>query len=166
MAVELVELVELLRANLNVPGTARPMFNFDDEAPWVNALAAGFWMAKNRGRAVSLWTNYRVNVDADQIVNIVDASIELDPEDQYIVVLQAAMTAIETLLLSLPTHIKNVAGPTSTELERSSNVLRQLLLDKRQELEDSLKATTGGSTVRAYIVDAIITRSYGGIFVN
>jgi hypothetical protein len=172
MAVELADLVNSLEAALNVPGAARPMFDFSDEDPWINALAAAFWTAKNRGRAVSLWKSYRVNLGEDEIVNIDDpAGAEIPREDQAIVVGQAALTAIETLLLSLPTHTKSVAGPVSTETDRSSTILRQLLVDKRAELEEILKGAAGGNATRAYVIDAILQRSGGfstglGVFVN
>lgn len=162
MAVELDDLVDSLDAAINEPGAAQPLFDTSDHDPWINALAAAFWTAKSRGRAVGLWANYRVTVAGDAIVNIKDASVDIDREDLQIVVLQAAMTAIETKMMSLPTHVKQVAGPVSTEVDRSATTLREILVDRRAELEDALKSMRGGNGTRTYVIDAILQRSNFG----
>lgn len=173
MAADIVDLIPSLRAALNVPGSATPLFNFDDEEPWIDALGAAFWTVQSRGRAIKLWIDFRVTVEGDQIVNIMDTAITLERVDQQLVVLQAAMSAIETLLLSLPTRTHAKAGPVESDLERSSTVLRQLLLDKRAELEGALKelgAGAGATSVIPRVVDGMLARSacYGATpyFVN
>lgn len=174
MAVELAELVESLRGALNVPNAAQPLFDFTDEDDWINALATGFWRVKSRGRAVGLFADYRLNADSDQIVNIVDDTIDMDREDQELVVLQTGMTVVESMLLQLPTHTVDKAGPVEVERERSSTVLRQILQDKRAELEQALTELGAGTSnaTRSYVVDSILSRSgYGttpltGTFIN
>lgn len=174
MAVELDDLVDSLDVAINVPGAARPLFDMSDHEPWITALASAFWTLKRRNRAIGLWTDFRVNVDGDAIVNVShpdDETLEMEREDQQVVVLQAALSAIETQLLSRPTHVKNQAGPVSTEVDHSSTVDRQLLEDRRAELEDVLKSMRGGNATRTYVIDAVLQRSGFasaglGLFVN
>lgn len=174
MAVDLVDLMDTLQPKLNTPGTARPLFDFSNEDLWVNALASAFWTVKSKGRAVNLFAPYRINVDGDKIVNFVDGTVDMDREDQELIVLQAALTAVQTTLLALPTHTLDRAGPVETERERSSTVLRQLLEDKKEELLGALAELGAGGTAgtRAVVIDAILTRSgfssapFAGVFIN
>lgn len=164
MAVDIAELIPALRAALNVPGAARPMFDFDTEDPWIEALAAAFWTVQSRGRKTSLWVNYRVTTEeegGDQIVNVVDVATDLERIDQQLIVLQAAYTAISTLLISLPTKTVAKAGPVESDTERSSTVLRQLLLDKKEELKDALAQVGAGVVTGAIprVIDSMLTRS-------
>lgn len=168
MTVELAELIPSLRASLNVPGATRPLFNFDNEDPWVEALAAGFWNSKSRG----FYANYRVNLDGDAIVNPDDSSDDLPREDQTILVLQTAINSVRALELSMFTTTRDKAGPVETERQRSSTLLRALLDDLRKELEDIKDEMLGsGNTTIARVIDGVLAREgyvvpSSGVFVN
>jgi hypothetical protein len=157
VAVALADLLDSLQASLNVPGDSAPMFDFSDDETWIAALANGFWFARIRG----FYTSYRVNTDGDQIVNITDASIDLPREDQQIIVIYAAMTAIENKILNLFTMTHDKAGPVETERQRSSSLLKEMLQQRRKELEDirDQVVLAAGAGIRVQLVDAVLARS-------
>lgn len=167
MAVALDLLLDSLKASLNVPGEASPMFNIDDnEDEWITALANGFWQARARG----FYTAYRINAAGDSIVNVAGGD-DMAREDQQVIVIQTALMAIDNKLLTLFTKTRDKAGPTETERERSSTLLKQLMLDRRTELEDIRKAVvlSGGATT-ARVIDSVLERTGYGLttpyFVN
>lgn len=156
MAVALDALLDRLTASLNVPGEAVPMFNIADNTDsWILALANGFWQSRARG----FYGDFRLDADSENIINIVGGD-DMPPEDQQVLVIQTALTAIEAKMLNLFTKTRDKAGPTETERERSSTLLKQLMLDKRAELEDirNQVVNAGGATT-ARVIDAVLARS-------
>lgn len=160
MAVELADLLPSLQASLNTPGDIE-FFKFEDnDDAWEAALANAFWWAKIR----KFFTGFRVNVDGDLIENVAGGD-DMPREDQQIIVLFAAMLAIETKLLALVTSAKQDAGPVSTEYSRSSTLLKTLLNEKRAELEAIKEEVLNGrgSALSVQLVDAVLAResAYG-----
>lgn len=155
MAVALDTLLDSLQASLNVPGAAKPMFDFTDEDPWITALANGFWQSRARG----FYTSFRIDTNGENIVNVVGGD-DMLREDQQVIVIQTAITAVKAEMLNLFTKTRDKAGPTETERERSSTLLKQLLVDLRTELEDIRKQVVlGGGATTARVIDSILTRS-------
>lgn len=155
MTVALADLLDSLKASVNVPGATRPMFDFTNEDEWTTALANGFWQARARG----FYTDFRVDAAGENIVNIAGGS-DMPREDQQVIVIQTALIAIKNQMLALFTKTRDKAGPTETERERSSTLLKQLEMDLRNELEDIRKfvVLNGGSTT-ARVIDSVLTRS-------
>lgn len=157
MAVALEDLLPALTASLNVPGAVRPLFNItDDNADvWIAALANGFWFAWTRG----FYRGYRLD-ETDENIVAVDGGADLGRGDQQIIIIYTAFEAIRAEMLSMFTTTRDKAGPTETERQRSSTLLKQLLDDRRAELEEiRTEAVNGGNATKVRIIDAVRARS-------
>lgn len=158
MSVPLVDLVPSIRVALNVPGSTTGLFVFDDEGEWVDALANGFWYAKLRG----CFAKYRVT-DAKEIVyvpDVDDITNDLSREEQQVIVLFAALSAIEAQMLSLYTLQRSKAGPVETEKQRSATLLKALLDEKRKELAEVRDDLASQVSTTVAVIDTILGR-YG-----
>lgn len=152
MAVELAELVPYLKASVNPPGQE---FIVATDAEWLTAAANAFWWARLRG----FFPEYRIDVDGELIVNTYDNTLDMPREVQHIIVLAAALNAIEAKLLSMPTGVRSKAGPVESEVTRAASVLVELLRGKRKELADiktQIIDTANATTVG--VIDAVLSR--------
>jgi hypothetical protein len=152
MAVELIELVPYLKASVNPPGQE---FLVASDNEWRTAAANAFWWARLRG----FFPEYRVDVDGEVITNTEDPTVDMPREQQQIIVLAAALNAIEAQLLAMPTSTRAKAGPVESETGRSAQVLTALLRNKRDELaaiKDELVGTSGATAVG--VIDAVLAR--------
>lgn len=156
MAVELDDLVDRLEASLVAPGSAS-LFTFSDStrAGWTSALANAFWNARLAG----LFKTYRVE-DAE-IVPIDDTDPDLPEEVQQVIVVWAAVVAVEAAFMGLA-DTRYKAGPAEAETKRSATVLKAILDAKRVELEaikdTVLTGSSTGATTVAFI-DLALARS-------
>lgn len=154
MSVDLGELVPRVRNRVNPPGET---FIGGEEDEWIDRLAGAFWSAKLKG----FFTGYRVNVDGDAVENT-DGGDDLSGELQQLIVLQAALEAIEMKFAAMPTTTRQVApGPLENEVQRSAQVLKAILDGLRQELADLRTELVGSVTGRTsvYVVDGLLARS-------
>lgn len=156
MPLALESLVPRLRANLNAPGTT---FFQGENSEYIATLANGFWTARLRD---NMFAGYRVNV-SNQVVPVPPATEDLPEDLHQVVVLYAALTAIEARLLSLSTYKRGKAGPVESETRRSAEVLVQLLKAKRAELEqilENLAEEAGRRDVYSYALDGVRARTW------
>ena len=129
MAVDLEDLVDYLDGRLNGVNTTGVMFPVDTTR-FVLALRTAFWAAKQAGYFSS---EYR---EAEgEIVNVDDGD-DLTDDDQQVIVMYAALTAVQAKLLSLPTRTHAAAaGGFEADTERSAKVLTDILAAIRADLE-------------------------------
>lgn len=154
MAVALADLLPALDASLNDPGSDAPFFVIQTkETQWVNALANAFWWAWMRG----FFAGHKVDVAGETIVPVDGDGDDLSRGMQQVVVLFAALKAIEAKLLALPTGKRNKAGPVETETQRSAQLLRFLYEQRRQELEDIKdELADGGDATGVAVIDRFL----------
>lgn len=154
MAVLIEKLVDRFRNSVNAPGQSF-VGGTDDQV--VAALANAFWTARTRG----LFAGYRVNA-AGLKIEPVSGAEDLDDVDQQLVVMFAALLAIEAKLLELTTSTRYKSGEQEYETQRSAQVLLQLLKAKRAELDeiraDIVAGGTAGST-RVHVIDSFTVRA-------
>lgn len=158
MAVELADLVDSLDVVLNTPGDAAgQLFTVvGAEDAWTLALANGFWTAHRRG----FYTDFRVDADTFEIVNIAVGGTDMSREDQQVIVLWTARTAVRSKLLTMFSHAKDEGGGALTERDRSSTLLKALLDSIDTELELIRDEAVGGSsTTTVRVIDAILQSS-------
>jgi len=152
MAVELVELIPYLKASVNPPGQE---FIVATDAEWLTAAANAFWWARLRG----FFPEYRIDVDGELIVAIDDADEDMSRDLQQIIILAAALNAIEAKLLAMPTGVRAKAGPVESEVTRSASLLIELLKGKRKELADiKVEIIASGNATCVGVIDAVLSR--------
>jgi len=152
MAVELDELVPYLKASVNPPGQE---FIVATDTEWRTAAANAFWWARLRG----FFPDYRIDINGELIVNPEDPTDDMPREQQQIVVLAAALNAIEAKLLAMPTNSRARAGPVESETGRSAQVLVELLKGKRKELADIKdEIVASGNATGVGVIDAVLSR--------
>ncbi len=150
MAVDLGELVDVLKGAVNVPG--EDLFPDATDDDWLVRLQNGFWDARLAG----LFANYR---EGDGEVVPLTGTVDLPRQDQQAIVLWSAYKVVWTKLLSLPTAVRRKAGPVSIEEEHSSQVLQALLADIRSQLDKVVKdMTTASRMTKTYFLDAVAER--------
>lgn len=150
MAVDLVELIPRLRAEVNPPGVDLYPDATDDE--FLLHMQNGFWETVLDGLIVGY------SVDDDGLVTQVGGTTDLAAEYQQMVILYAGMKIVRNLLLNTNTKEKYVAGPVSSEVEKSANTLREILLDMRARKNLLLERLSDMGMTPAYVVDGVYAR--------
>jgi hypothetical protein len=158
MSVALVDLVPRLEASLTVPG-APALFSFTsaEEDGWVGALAGAFWNARLAG----LFTTYIVDVGGDAISNVDPTGDEFPVELHQVVVLFAALNAIEMRFAGFA-DTRAKSGEEEFEQKRPVSLLNALLAARRKELEeikeDLLDDVPGPSSTAVAFIDLALAR--------
>lgn len=151
MAVALDELVEPLKVSLNAPGSS--LFSAGSEE-WVARLGTAFWDARLR----AFFTDWRLDGN-DDIVHVSDGE-DMPRETQQLVVIMASLSAIESKLLEMDTTFRAVSGDQEFEVRKSAEVLRELLKQKRADLENLrvMLVDKPASATAVYAIDAVLSR--------
>lgn len=151
MAVALDELVGPLKVSLNAPGSS--LFSAEDEE-WVERLGTAFWDARLR----AFFTAWRLDGN-DDIVHVSDGE-DMPRETQQLVVIMASLSAIESKLLEMDTTFRAVSGDQEFEVRKSAEVLRELLKQKRADLENLrvMLVDKPASATAVYAIDAVLSR--------
>lgn len=153
MAVDLADLVPRLKASLTAPGSPSP-FVFTDGAidEWILALENAFWQARLGG----MFTQFRV--EDGEVLPLVTGDDDLSEELHQVIVVYAAMTALEARLMAMA-DTRYQAGPMEVETRRSATLLNALLARRREDLvkiRDELTETAPGTSVA--FIDLVIAR--------
>lgn len=162
MAVPLLPLVDRLKASLVNPGTTDSPFVFGaaQEDDWVGALANAFWQA----RMWRFFTDWRLNPSANAIIPGVEDGDEFPEELQQIIVLTAALTALENQLGTATTKFAVESGEEKFSTESSSNLLVALLKARRSDLEKLRDDLVSSPTTVARgigVIDMALERAQG-----
>lgn len=146
---DLVDLVPRLKSSLTVPGSpALFQFTGSETAEWTLSLANAFWTARLAG----LFTNYRVDAGGTTVVPITGTD-ELPEEVHQVIVLQAALVAIEMRFATL-TSTKSISGDQEFDNTQLATVLTNLLNARRAELaalRDELLTSGNASNAVAFL---------------
>lgn len=150
MAVEVADLVDLLKANVNPPGAN--LFPDATGSDWQNNLRNGFWAATLDG-LISGYT------EAEGVITPTTATDEFPQDLQQLIMLYAAVTIVRNYLMNLPTVFRAQAGPTEFEQQQAPLVLKAILdelIRKRTYLLERLATSETASS--SYYYDAAIER--------
>lgn len=149
MAVDLSDLVESLKLEVNPPG--QNLFPDANDTEWAGRLANAFWNARIDGFLAGF-----VEEDGELFPTSGDADMGRDL--QQVIVFIAAMTAIMQRIREFNTAFRAKSGPVEFEQERSANALR----DQAQWLRDRynliLRRLSDLGTVPDYVIDAVAAR--------
>ncbi len=151
MAVALEDLAPRLDATLNPPGGGGLFVATTEQ--YTASLANAFWYAKLWG----LFAGYRAN-SSNEIVPV-DGGDDLSEDLWQMIVLFAALTALEARIAGLLTYVRSKAGPVESEKRRSAEVLVQLLKAKRAELEDIRDDLAGADQTTVSFIDGVLART-------
>lgn len=156
MAVDLADLVPRLKASLTVPGSPSLfVFTDENEEDWAGHLVNAFWQA----RLANLFADYRVVPDTREVEPIDVTGDDLPVEVHQIIVLFAALIAIEARFMAL-TSTRFRSGDNEAEVQRPLQLLKALLDHKRAELDDIKDGVLNGghTSTTASFIDMVAVR--------
>lgn len=156
MAVAIFTLADKLKHAVNVPGSEFIDTSGNDEA-WESIVAQAFWYA----RLKRFFTDYRLSADESMIVTVEPAVDDMPGELQQLVVMMATLVVIESKMLELETKFRAKSGDDEFEIQRSAQVLAELLKAKRKELAELREdmVTTPGIATQVGIIDLALHKA-------
>lgn len=174
MTVDLIDLVEPLKREVNPPGTDLFPDATDDE--WGGALSDAFWEVRLYGFLPSWeenvaarggWATFTEGIVTP--IGVVDDTYDdptgfsteqdLPRELQQLVVLWAAYKIVLNRMASLNTVFRTKAGPVEYETQQAATVLKAVL-DALKARIDLVLETLPQAADSAMVFDAMIERSY------
>jgi hypothetical protein len=149
MAVDLSDLVDSLKREVNAPGLTQLPDATDTQ--YLGNLQDGFWEAVLDG----LIEGY---TETDGIVTPVSGTTDLSRELQQLVVFYAGFRIVRNLMRDLKTAFKASAGPVSYETEQSANLLKSILDDLKGKRNFLLNRLSDLGAVNSVYIDALSAR--------
>jgi hypothetical protein len=147
MAVDLEELVEPLRRALNPPG--EDLFPGATTEEWVGRLSDAFW----RARLAGFYPRHRATEDT---VLPLTGGKDLTRAEQEVIVQYARVRALQNKLINMPTAVRSKAGPVSSEVERSAQLLVALLKEATDDLAAVAEEVAARAPARAAFIDGVV----------
>lgn len=151
MAVDLNDLVESLRREVNTPGEDSFPGAFDDT--YVGHLQDSFWEIKLDG--VTSFNSYS---EEDGVIEHTDGVTDLDRTYQQLIVLYAGIRIIRNQLLNLETVFKAQAGSARFETQQSATLLRAILEELKSRRNLVLTRLSDAGATPSYYIDALAAR--------
>lgn len=148
--VDLSELVEDTKAELNVPGVDNYASATVDQ--WTTQLRNAFWEAVIDGIIVGY-------EESDGIVSPKSGTTPLGRELQQVIIFYVGVRVIRNKLLDQKTKFAASAGPVKYEYQQSANVLKGLLDEWVNRRSVWLTRLSDIGKVDSYYVDALTARS-------
>lgn len=149
MAVDLSDLVELLRSEVDAPGED----SFPDavENDWVNQLRSAFW----EGVLDGVISGYE---EDEGIVSPTTGSTDLSRDLQQLVIFYAGVRVIRNKLRTMGTAFRAKAGPVEYETQNSAQVLKSILDELVRKRNLILTRLSDMGSVDSHYIDMIIYR--------
>lgn len=149
MAVEVSDLVDLLQASVNPPGS--DIFPDALTSDWENNLRNAFWEAVLDGLIVGY-------TEEDGSITPITGTTELPKQLQQLVILYAGVTVVRNYLMNLRTVFRSKAGPVEYEVQQSASVLKGLLDELISRRTFLLTALKEQDETNSYYFDSAIAR--------
>lgn len=149
MAVDLSDLVDLLRSEVDAPG--EDSFPEAVEDDWVNQLRSGFWEVVLDG----VLTNY---TESDGIVTPTSGTTDLPRDIQQLVIFYAGVRVIRNKLRTMGTAFRAKAGPVEYETQNSAQVFKSILDELVRKRNTVLSRLSDLGYADTYYIDMIIAR--------
>lgn len=112
---DLSELIEPLRAEINIPG--EDVYDTVSNSLWITYLANGFWSAQLDG-LMGTYEESEGEVVGDEVL----------PRDlQQLILMYTGIAILRQRLFSLQTVFRAKAGPVEYEVQQSAQVMKALL---------------------------------------
>lgn len=126
MSVALSTLISRVKNSVNAPGGS---FIVAEDTDWISALGNAFWAIRIKG----FFTEYRLSED-EQSIETIEGSDEMPGEVQQLIVLQAAIAALEGKFAELNTKFRTKSGEEEFETGKTASLLQDILKARRLEL--------------------------------
>lgn len=150
MAVDITELVDNLKAEVNSPGT--DSFPNATDADWEIRLVNAFWDAVLDG-VISGYTS-----DEDGNITPMSGTTDLGREFQQLIVFYAGITVLRNTLRTLNASFRAKAGPVEYETTQAATVLKSLLDELVRRRAIILQRLSDLGTVDTAYVDMVLWR--------
>lgn len=174
MAVQLFDLVDALRREVNPPGS--DLFPDATDDSFLGSLTDAFWEIRLYG----LLADWQENAAArggpaafgEGIITPVSVTDETydDPDGwstedlprelQQLIVVWAGYKVVLTRLSALNTVFRAKAGPVEYETQTSASVLKTLLDQIKMRLDGLIDQLASAGASSAYALDAVVERTY------
>lgn len=151
MAVDLTDLVEDAKSELNAPGVDNYPDATNDQ--WVTQLKNAFWETVLDG----LILNYTLS---DTNVVPKSGTTDLSRDMQQLIIYYVGIRVAKAKLLELRTSFKSAAGPVKFEYEQSAGVMKELLAEYVRRRNLWLLRLSDIGSVPAYVIDNVMAREY------
>lgn len=151
MAVDLSELVDSLRREIEVPGASDNLTALTD-AQLTGYLSDSFWEAVLDG-VIEGFT------ESDGIVTATAGSANLGRELQQLVVFYAGFRVIRNQMRDIQTLFRAKAGPTEYEVQQSASLLKAIMDELTRKRNIVLQRLSDMHRVTPQVVDAVVARS-------
>lgn len=154
MAVDLSDLVEVLKREVSVPGGEESTFPNADDSSWLGHIQDAFWDVRLDG----MIPGYQ---ESDGIVTPIDTSDDdLSRDLQQLVVLYAGIRIVRNQLRQIQTQFRAKAGPVEYETQQSATLLKDILAELHKRRAVVLERLSDLGSVEDYYIDAIAQRDY------
>lgn len=151
MAVDLAELIDPLKREVNPPG--EDLFPAARDEEWMGRLADAFWEARLHGMLEGF-------SEADGTIVPIAGTADLTRDLQQLVVFYAAYRTVRTRLLNVKTAFRVQSGPVAYETAQSAQLLIEILRDLKGKLNLILERLSDLGSTNAVYFDAIVARDY------
>lgn len=150
MSVDLGDLVEFVKVEVNPPGTE--LFADATDAEWITRLQNAFWNARLDGMLAGY-------VEADGEITPETGSTDMPRELQQVIVFMAGYAALMQRLSSIRTGLRAKAGPVEFETQNSATVLHDQALALKDRLDRILYLLSEIGFVPSYVIDSVRARA-------
>jgi hypothetical protein len=174
MAVQLFDLVDPLKRQVNPPGT--DLFPSATDDDFLGSLTNAFWEIRLYGMLATWEENAAARGGPDAFGEAIVTPIgEMDetyddpegwaPEDlprdlQQLIVVWAGYQIVLTRLSALNTVFRAKAGPVEYETQNAASVLKGVLDQLKARLDDILSQLSGAGHPGVFGLDAVVERTY------
>lgn len=150
MSVDITELVDNLKAEVNSPGT--DSFPNANDADWEIRLVNAFWDTVLDG-IISGYTS-----DEDGNISPMSGTTELGRELQQLIVFYAGISIVRNTLRTLNASFRAKAGPVEYETTQAATVMREILEELVRRRNIILQRLSDVGTVETAYVDMVVWR--------
>lgn len=149
MAVDVSDLIDLLKSSVSPPGT--DLFPDAVESDWLNNLRNGFWDAVLDG----IITGY---TEDDGSISPVSGTIEFPKDLQQLTILYAGITILRNYLMNMNSMFRSKAGPVEFETQKAPSVLKGILDELVRRRTQILTRLLDTKSTNSYYIDSAIAR--------
>jgi len=151
MAVDLFDLVDSLKREVNPPGASNVAFPDATDDEYAGYLSDAFWEARLDG----ILGGY---TEANNTVTPTSGTDDLPREFQQLIVIYAGFRILKNALRQLKTQFRAQAGPVVFETQQSATTLKAIMDDLRARRDWLLFQLSETGAVTTVYIDAIAAR--------
>lgn len=153
MAVDLGDYIPSLKREVTPPGS--DLFSGVDDATWRGYLADAFWESRLDGFLGGFTS------DESGLVTATDGGDDITRDLVGLVILYAGIKVLRNRIMNLDTSFRTQAGPVEFEVQKSANLLTEMLKQLKEHKDRILDDVNLGPT-ETYYFDGYTQRNFDG----